>query len=74
MALTNGNFNGTCPTKASMLMSIMSLWVVQFSFFYFPSYETKFGSIRIWWTYPIFNLIASIVAFYSSKKAFGRNG
>lgn len=59
----NGTFNGAGFTKASMLISILSLWVIRFPLAYVLSYNTALGHIGIWLAFPISNLVAAIVAF-----------
>ncbi|WP_035478968.1 MATE family efflux transporter [Gelidibacter mesophilus] len=66
----NGTFNGAGFTKASMLISIMSLWVVRFPLAYILSYKLDMGPTGIWWSFPISNLIAGIVAFAYFKTGY----
>ncbi len=68
--VTNGVFNGAGFTKASMLISILSLWVVRFPLAYILSYNTDLGHEGIWWAFPISNLIAAIVAFTYLKMGY----
>ncbi len=66
----NGTFNGAGFTKASMIISIMSLWVVRFPLAFILSYNLKMGPEGIWWSFPISNLIAGIVAFVYFKTGY----
>ena len=66
----NGTFNGAGFTKASMFISIMSLWVVRFPLAYLLSYTFEMGPVGIWWAFPISNLIAAIVAFVYFKTGY----
>lgn len=66
----NGTFNGAGFTKASMLISILSLWVIRFPLAYILSYNTPLGFIGIWLAFPISNLIAAIVAFTYFKYGY----
>lgn len=66
----NGTFNGTGFTKASMLISIMSLWVVRFPLAYILSYNAGMGPVGIWWSFPISNFIAGLVAFFYFKTGY----
>ena len=68
--VTNGVFNGAGFTKASMLISILSLWVVRFPLAYILSYNTELGHEGIWWAFPISNLIAAIAAFTYFKMGY----
>src|SRR5690606_30833922 len=66
----NGVFNGTGFTKASMMISILSLWVVRFPLAYILSYHTSLGYEGIWWAFPISNVIAGAVAFIFYKSGY----
>ena len=68
--VTNGVFNGAGFTKASMLISILSLWVIRFPLAYILSYNTDLGHEGIWWAFPISNLIAAIAAFSYFKMGY----
>lgn len=68
--VTNGVFNGAGFTKASMLISILSLWVVRFPLAYVLSYNTTLSYEGIWWAFPISNLIAAIAAFTYFKMGY----
>ena len=59
----NGVYNGAGFTKASMFISILSLWIVRFPLAYYLSQETSLSFEGIWWAFPISNLIAAVVAF-----------
>lgn len=66
----NGVFNGAGFTKASMLISIMSLWIIRFPVAFVLSYKTPLEYLGIWWAFPIANLIAAIVAFSYFKMGY----
>lgn len=66
----NGVFNGAGFTKASMLISILSLWIVRFPVAFILSYKTSVGYEGIWWSFPISNLIAAIAAFAYFKMGY----
>ncbi|MDR8390035.1 MATE family efflux transporter [Aliifodinibius sp. S!AR15-10] len=68
--ILNGVFNGVGFTKASMLISILSLWVLRFPLAYLLSYNTPLGFEGIWWAFPASNLIAAIVAFIYYKTGY----
>lgn len=59
----NGVYNGAGFTKASMFISILSLWIVRFPLAYYLSQETGLSYEGIWWAFPISNLVAALVAF-----------
>lgn len=66
----NGVFNGTGFTKASMVISIFSLWIVRFPLAYVLSYHTSLGYEGIWWAFPISNVVAGLVAFTFYKIGY----
>src|SRR5690625_778470 len=66
----NGVFNGAGFTKASMLISILSLWILRFPLAYILSYNTPLGFEGIWWAFPTSNLIAAIAAFVYYKMGY----
>ncbi|MCZ4319881.1 MATE family efflux transporter [Aequorivita viscosa] len=66
----NGTFNGAGFTKASMFISIMTLWIVRFPLAYLLSYTFEMGPEGIWWSFPISNLVAGIVAFSYFKTGY----
>jgi putative MATE family efflux protein len=68
--IMNGVFNGAGFTKASMFISILSLWIVRFPLAYILAYKTTLGYLGIWWAFPISNLIAAIVAFIYFKMGY----
>lgn len=68
--ILNGVFNGAGFTKASMLISIFSLWVLRFPLAYILSYNTPLGFEGIWWAFPASNLIAAIAAFVYYKMGY----
>ncbi|HLT07520.1 MAG TPA: MATE family efflux transporter [Cyclobacteriaceae bacterium] len=66
----NGVFNGTGFTKASMMISILGLWVLRFPLAYVLSNHTALGYEGIWWAFPISNLITGLVAFAFYKSGY----
>ncbi|HLU88593.1 MAG TPA: MATE family efflux transporter, partial [Cyclobacteriaceae bacterium] len=68
--ILNGFFNGTGFTKASMMISILGLWVVRFPLAYFLAYHTSLGYEGIWWAFPMSNLISGLAAFTFYKTRY----
>ena len=66
----NGVFNGAGFTKASMLISILSLWIIRFPVAFILSYKTSMGYEGIWWAFPISNFLAAIAAFAYFKLGY----
>lgn len=58
-----GVFNGAGFTLASMLISILSLWILRFPLAYILSNNTSLGSEGIYWAFPISNLLAATTAY-----------
>ncbi|MEX0780821.1 MAG: MATE family efflux transporter [Balneolales bacterium] len=66
----NGVFNGAGFTSASMLISVLSLWIIRFPLAFILSYNTSLGYEGIWWSFPVSNLIAAVVAFIYYKTGY----
>jgi putative MATE family efflux protein len=66
----NGVFNGAGFTKASMLISILNLWIIRFPLAFLLSHNTSLGAEGIWWSFPISNAIAALVAFFYFKQGY----
>lgn len=64
----NGAFNGVGMTTISMLISIFSLWIIRFPAAWMLSEKTALSYEGIWWSFPISNLLAAIVAFVYFKS------
>lgn len=58
----NGVFRGAGKTLASMVLAIVSLWVLRFPIAYVLGKHTSLGATGIWWAFPIANVIAAIIA------------
>jgi|CXWL01.1.fsa_nt_gi putative MATE family efflux protein len=60
----NGVFMGSGNTFISMMIAIISLWVIQFPLAYILSQHTSLGELGIWLAFPISPILASIIAIY----------
>jgi len=58
----NGLFRGTGNTMISMVLSIISLWVLRFPLAYILSKHTNLAEVGIWAAFPIANVIAAGIA------------
>ncbi|MBN2307015.1 MATE family efflux transporter [Candidatus Peregrinibacteria bacterium] len=58
-----GVFTGAGDTKATMIQSILALWVFQFPLAYILSKHTSLSDTGIWWSFPISNVLAATVAY-----------
>ena len=59
----NGTFMGAGETKASMMLSILALWIIQFPLAFTLSKFTSLGATGIWWSIPISNVLAATAAY-----------
>ncbi len=66
----NGVFNGAGFTKAALLISIFSLWMIRFPTAFILSIKTNLDVEGIWWAFPISNLLAAIIAFVYYKMGY----
>lgn len=58
----SGAFSGAGNTMASMVLSIISLWILRFPLSYLFSMHTPLRERGIWLAFPIANVIAALVA------------
>jgi len=79
MAL-NGAFRGSGNTMTSMVLSIISLWVLRLPLAYILSIIFSLGEIGIWLAFPIANVLAAIITIiwfvrgtWKNKKLIGKN-
>ena len=66
----NGVFNGAGFTKASMMLSVFSLWIIRFPLAYMLSNKAGMGVAGIYWSFPISNLIAAATGFAYYKMGY----
>lgn len=64
----NGAFRGSGNTMLSMVLSIISLWVLRFPLAYILSKHTALLEVGIWIAFPVGNIIAVIIAYSWFKK------
>ena len=57
----NGLFRGSGNTMISMVLSIISLWVLRFPLAYILSRHTALAEIGLWIAFPIVNVLAVII-------------
>jgi Na+-driven multidrug efflux pump len=57
-------------TTVSMLLTIFSQWIVQLPLAYFLSRHTGLGLNGIWLSFPISNLIVSLVSWLVFKNGY----
>ncbi len=57
----NGAFRGSGNTMVSMILSIVSLWILRFPLAYLLSVHTSLKEVGIWLAFPIANIVAAFV-------------
>jgi putative MATE family efflux protein len=62
LALT-GVFRAAGNMVATMILALVSQWVLQFPLAYVLSKHTTMGSRGIWWAFPISNVIIALITF-----------
>jgi len=60
--VVSGVFSGAGATLTSMVITIVSLWVLRFPIAYVLSSNTLLGVKGIWWAFPITNILAAGIA------------
>ncbi|MFH1714103.1 MAG: MATE family efflux transporter [Candidatus Nealsonbacteria bacterium] len=58
----SGALRGSGNTLASMVLSIVALWVLRFPLSYILSKHTGLAEVGIWMAFPISNIVAAIIA------------
>ncbi len=58
----NGGFRGSGNTTISMMLSIISMWVLRFPLAYFLSQHTALSETGLWVAYPVSNVVVGTVA------------
>jgi len=57
----NGTFQGSGNTKISMILSLTSLFIIQFPLAYILSKHTSLGAEGVYWAFPITNIIIAAI-------------
>ena len=58
----NGLFRGSGNTMISMVLSIVSLWVLRFPLAYILSQHTVLAELGLWIAFPVTNVLAAIIS------------
>lgn len=66
----NGVFNGAGFTKASMFLSVFSLWIIRFPLAFMLSQKTSLGYAGIYWAFPASNLVAATAGFIYYRMGY----
>jgi len=57
----SGALRGTGNTMVSMVLSIISLWILRFPLSYILSMHTKLAEVGLWIAFPVSNVVAAII-------------
>jgi len=57
----NGAFRGSGNTIISMVLALISLWVLRFPIAYILSIHTKLSQVGIWVAFPIANVLGALI-------------
>ena len=57
----NGAFRGAGNTVISMVLSLISLWLLRVPLAYFLSYYTSLAEKGLWWAFPIANVVGAML-------------
>lgn len=69
MQLTlNGVFVGSGNTMISMILAIVSLWVLRFPLGYVLAMHTSLAEVGIWIAFPVSNIVAALATLVWFKK------
>ncbi|MCF7844639.1 MAG: MATE family efflux transporter [Kiritimatiellales bacterium] len=59
-----GTLRGAGDTKASMMIVLITQWVIQFPCAYILAYHTPLGEQGIWWSFAITNILGAFIAVF----------
>jgi len=60
----NGAFRGAGDTFIAMILSIISLWILQFPLAYLLSHFTHWRETGLWLSYPIANVLTAVITYF----------
>ncbi len=63
-----GAFQGSGNTFASMILTVISVWVLQFPIAYILSHTSGFNEFGVWIAFPVANIIMAIVTILWFKS------
>jgi len=55
-----GVFRGAGTMVASMMITILSQWILQLPLAYFLAHHTSLGTEGLWWSMPIANVLTAL--------------
>jgi len=69
----NGAFRGAGDTFIAMILSIISLWILQFPLAYLLSHFTHWRETGLWLSYPIANVLTAVITYFWFKRGGWKN-
>jgi len=63
-----GSFRGAGKTKISMILALLSVWIIRFPLAYYLSYHTGLKETGIWISYPVANAVTAIAGLFLLLK------
>ncbi len=63
-----GAFRGAGKTKISMVLALLSVWILRFPLAYYLGYHTDLKQFGIWISYPITNILTAIAGLLILAK------
>ncbi len=57
-----GTLRGAGDTRASMIIALVTQWLIQFPLAYILAYHTALGQEGLWWSFAISNVIGALIA------------
>ncbi len=59
--VVTGTMRGAGDTKSSMILTLISQWLIQFPLAYLLSTYLEMGEVGIWWSFALSNILSTIV-------------
>lgn len=69
----NGTFSGSGNTMITMVLAIVSLWVLRFPLAYILSKHTDLAEVGLWIAFPISNILGAVITYLWFKKGTWKN-
>ncbi|MGB0165557.1 MAG: MATE family efflux transporter [Luteibaculum sp.] len=63
-----GALRGSGNTVASMLLTIIGIWLIQFPFAWFVSQIEGIDELGLWWSFPVSYVLPGILTFWWFKR------
>jgi len=63
-----GTFRGSGNTFASMLFTVIGVWVIQFPFAWFVSDMESMNELGLWWSFPVSYVLPALISYWWYRK------